>query len=144
MKTASAAALALVLVLALAGCGGGGGKKGSDQQQVTQAATDFAHALGKGDGKTACSLLTPGARDAFVGRIAALVGTRDCAEAIGKLPAVAGANVTGPFQTAKVDQVKVTGSSATARLTAGGASAPVTLQKRDGKWLLTGVPGVSK
>ena len=141
MKRASSAAIALAL--ALAGCGGGG-HRGSDQEQVGKAVTDFAHALGKGDGKTACSLLTPGARDAFVARVAALVGTRDCATAIDKLPAVAGANVTGPFQTARVSSVKVSGSSATARVIAGGASAPVSLQKRDGDWLLTGVPGVSR
>lgn len=126
----------------MAGCGGA--DKKSDQQQVAAAVTDFAHAFGKGDGGKACDLLTPGARDAFVSRISALVGTRDCAEAIGKLPAVAGANVTAPFQTATVDQVKVTGESATARLTAAGHSAPVRLQKRDGDWLLTAVPGTSR
>lgn len=142
MKAASCALVALV-VLAAAGCGGGG-SKGSDQQQVTTAVTDFAHAFGKGDGKTACSLLTPAARNAFVSRISTLVGTRDCAQAIGKLPSVAGPNVTGPFQTAKVDSVKVNGNSASARLTAAGHSAPVTLQKQDGNWLLAHVPGTSR
>jgi hypothetical protein len=137
------ASSALVVLALLAGCGGGG-NKGSDQQQVTTAVTDWAHAFGKGDGARACELLTPGARDAFVARISSLVGTRDCADAIGKLPSVAGAAVTGPFQTAKVDQVKVTGDSATARLTAAGHSAPVTLTKQDGDWLLTHVPGTSR
>jgi hypothetical protein len=136
-------ALAVLAVL-VAGCGGGSGDKGSDPKQVATAVTDFAHAFGKGDGAKACALLTPGARDAFVARISSLVGTRDCADAIGKLPAVAGANVTGPFQTATVDTVKVTGNNATARLIAGGHSAQVTLQKRDGDWLLTRVPGTSQ
>jgi hypothetical protein len=140
VKVKRAASSALVAVALLAGCGGSD-DKGSDQEQVTKAVTDFAHAFGKGDGAKACDQLTPGARDAFVSRIASLVGTRDCAAAIGKLPAVAGANVTTPFQTAKVDQVKVTGDSATARLTAAGHSASVNLQKRDGSWLLTRVPG---
>ena len=141
MKRASSALLVLVLV---AGCGGGGGDKGSDQQQATSAVTDWAHAFGKGDGPRACELLTPGARDAFVARISSLVGTRDCADAIAKLPSVAGAAVTGPFQTATVSQVKVTGDKATARLNAGGHSAPVTLTKQDGDWLLTHVPGTSQ
>ena len=141
MKRATSALVAMAL--AIAGCGGGS-DKGSDQEQVTAAVTDFAHAFGKGDGSKACDLLTPGARDAFVTRIASLVGTSDCSEAIGKLPAVAGANVTGPFQTATVDSVKVNGDSATARLNAGGHSATVTLQKRDGDWLLTHVPGTSQ
>jgi hypothetical protein len=142
VKRASSALLVVVLALVVAGCGGGG-DKGSDQEQVTTAVTDFAHAFGKGDGAKACGLLTPGARDAFVARISSLVGTRDCAEAIGKLPAVAGANVTGPFQTATVAGVTVSGDKATARLTAGGHSAQVSLQKRDGEWLLTRVPGTS-
>ena len=133
------AALAAAAI-AIAGCGGGGGG-GSDEQQVTKATTDWAHAFGKAAGGTASRLLTPGARDAFVSRIATVVGTNDCAEAIGKLPSVAGPNVTAPFQTAKVDSVRVSGDTATARLTAGGHSATVRLQKRDGDWLLTRVPG---
>jgi hypothetical protein len=135
-----AAAVAVVLV---AGCGGGA-DKGSDSQQVSTAVSDFAHAFGKGDGKTACDLLTPAARTAFVSRISSLVGTRDCAEAVGKLPGLAGPNVTGPFQTAKVDAVKVNGDNATARITAGGHSAQVTLVKSGGNWLLTHVPGTSQ
>ena len=58
-----------------------------------------------------------GARTAFVTRIASLVGTRDCAEAVAKLPGLAGPNVTGPFQTATGSNVKVTGGTATATLT---------------------------
>ena len=138
------AASTLLVVLAIGAAGCGGGSKGSDQQQVTTAVTDFAHAFGKGDGAKACGLLTTSARDAFVTRIAALVGTRDCSQAIGKLPSLAGANVTGPFQTAKVDSVQVSGSTATARLVAGGHSRQVTLQKQDGKWLITHVPGTSQ
>jgi hypothetical protein len=141
VRGSALAALAATAVFA-AGCGGSG--KGSDQEQVSAAVTDFAHAFGKGDGGRACALLTPGARDAFVSRIATIVGTRDCAEAIGKLPAVAGANVTAPFQTATVDAVKVSGDAATARLTVSGHSAPVSLQKRNGDWLLTRVPGTSR
>jgi hypothetical protein len=134
--------LAAAAVLA-SGCGGGG-SKGSDQQQVSAAVTDFAHAFGKGDGKKACSLLTPSARNTFVTRIASLVGTRDCAQAIAKLPGLAGPNVTGPFQTATVSKVMVSGDNATAVLTAAGHTAQVTLQKSGGSWLLTHVPGTSQ
>ena len=133
----------LLAVAALSGCGGGG-DKGTDQEQVSTAVTDFAHAFGKGDGKTACALLTSGARTTFVTRIASLVGTRDCAEAIAKLPGLAGPNVTGPFQTATVSKVMVSGDNATAVLTAAGHSAQVTLQKSGGDWLLTHVPGTSQ
>jgi hypothetical protein len=138
-----ATSLLLAAAALASGCGGGG-DKGSDQEQVSKAVTDFAHAFGKGDGKQACDLLTNGARTAFVTRIASLVGTRDCAEAVAKLPGLAGPNVTGPFQTATVSNVKVTGDTATATLTAAGHSAQVTLEKPDGVWLLTHVPGSSR
>jgi hypothetical protein len=124
--------------LLVAGCGGG---KASEQKRVSTAVTDFAHAFGKGNGDKACARLTPAARNTFVSRIQSIVGTRDCAQAIGKLPAVAGANITGPFQTARVDSVKVNGDSASARIIAAGHTAPVALQKTGGEWLLTRVPG---
>lgn len=135
----TSAALALVAA-AVAGCGGGGGG-GSDVPQVTRAATDYAHAFGAGDGTKACALLTPGARDAFVKRVSSLVGTTDCVEAVAKLQAVAGANVTGPFQDATVNGVRVNGDRATARVVAAGHSEQVPLERRDGKWLLAHVPG---
>jgi hypothetical protein len=138
-----AISLLLVVAAVASGCGGGG-DKGSDQQQVSTAVTDFAHAFGKGDGEKACSLLTSNARNTFVTRIASLVGTRDCTEAIAKLPGLAGPNVTGPFQTATVSKVTVSGDNATAVLTAAGHSAQVALQKSDGDWLLTHVPGTSR
>ena len=137
-------AISLLLATAALASGCGGGSKGSDQEQVSSNVTDFAHAFGKGDGKAACALLTNGARTTFVTRIASLVGTRDCAEAIAKLPGLAGPNVTGPFQTATVSDVKVTGDTASATLTAAGHSAQVTLEKSDGDWLLTHVPGTSR
>ena len=139
MGRASALLIAIV-ALAAAGCGGGGGD-GSDSERVTQAVTDYAHAFGSGKGKEACALLTPGARDAFTTRVSSIVGTRDCVEAMTKLGSVAGPNVTGPFQDAKVSDVKVAGARATAKLTAGGHAAGVTLEKRDGDWLLTRAPG---
>jgi len=130
-----------VAALALAGCGGGDENDAPDPEQVTEVATDYAHAFGDGDGERACELLTPGAQDAFVERVSSLVGTRDCPEAVSKLQAVAGPNVTGPFREATVDGVKVTGDKATARINAGGSSEQVTLEQRDGEWLLTKAPG---
>jgi hypothetical protein len=122
------------------GCGGGVSRK-EERTRVSTAVSDFAHAFGNGNGKKACAKLTPAARTTFVSRIQSIVGTRDCADAIGKLPAVAGANITGPFQTAKVDSVTVNGDTATARIIAAGHTAPVALQRRGGEWLLTRVPG---
>src|SRR5688500_7515904 len=97
----SAAAAAL-----LAACGDE--EKRSDPEQVTTAVTEYAHAFGRGDGDRACARLTEGAQEAFTKRVSTLVGTNDCAEAIEKLQAAAGPNVTGPFQDAKASDPKVT------------------------------------
>ena len=143
MRRATNSALAVAVAAALiAGCGGGGGGDDApDPERVRRAVTDYAHAFGDGDGKRACALLTAGAQQTFTERVSSLVGTRDCAEAVAKLQAVAGPNVTGPFREARVDQVKVTGSKATARVRAGSGSEEVTLEKRDDEWLLTKAPG---
>ena len=139
-RSRHAAAAAAVAVL-VAGCGGGGGDEAPDPERVTEAATDYAHAFGAGDGEKACELLTPEAQEKFTAGVSSLVGTRDCAEAVSKLQAVAGPNVTGPFRDARVDSVKVTGDKATARILAGSGAEQVTLEKRDGEWLLTKAPG---
>jgi hypothetical protein len=140
VRAAASAALAAAL---LAGCGGGGGgDERPDSEQVVGAATDYARAFGSGDGQKACSLLTPGARDSLVARVSSLVGTRDCGEAVQKLQALAGPNVTGQFRTARASAATVTGDRATATLTAGGHATQVTLEKRDGDWLLTRAPGL--
>jgi hypothetical protein len=140
-RPSRAAVAALACATLLSGCGGDGGDDAPDPEQVTEAVTEYAHAFGDGDGEKACDLLTPAARDQFTARVSSLVGTRDCAEAIGKLQAVAGPNVTGPFREAKVESVMVTGDKATARILAGGATESVALEKRDGEWLLTKAPG---
>jgi hypothetical protein len=124
----------------LAGCGGGG--KVSDSEAVRAAVGDFSKALGAGEGKAACELLTSEARAEFVKRAASLAGTRDCAAAIGKIHDAAGAEVNTAFSAATVADVKVRGDTATATLTASGHRAPVSLAKQDGKWRLTSVPGI--
>ena len=114
---------------------------GSDPERVIAAVTDYAHAFGAGDGEKACSLLTPAGRAALTARVASLVGTRDCAEAVPKLQALAGPNVTGPFKEAKASNARTAGDHATATLVAGGHSTQVSLEKQDGDWLLTKAPG---
>jgi hypothetical protein len=124
----------------LAGCGDEE-KERSEPDQVTAAAAEYAHAFGNGDGDRACSLLTPAAQKEFTERVSTLVGTSDCPEAIEKLQAAAGPNVTGPFQEAKASDPEVTGDTATVTLTAGTGTEEVKLERVDGEWLLTRAPG---
>jgi hypothetical protein len=141
LRRASSALLAAgLLALVAAGCGGGD-KPPDAQTAVSDTVTTYAHAFGSGDGEKACALLTSEARDAFVKRMAAIVGTTDCVDAMDKLTSAAGPEVTGPFQDATVNGVKVDGDSATASLVAGGHTEEVTLERQDDAWLLTKAPG---
>jgi hypothetical protein len=128
------------MALAVAGCGGG--KSVPDPKAASQAVTDFAKAFGGGDGKRACDLLTPAARTIFLKKSHTVAPTTDCAVAMKRVHDLAGSSVTGPFATATVSSVKVTGATATATLTANGHSTPVYLAKQGDAWKLTGVPGL--
>jgi hypothetical protein len=131
------AALALAAI-PLAGCGGDE-KKPADPGA---AVSNFAKAFATGDGATACDLLTTAARDAFVKRAQNATGAQDCPTSMKRVHDLAGSSVTGPFATATVTEVKTSGDSATAKLTAAGHSTTVNLAKEDGEWKLGGVPGI--
>jgi 7-keto-8-aminopelargonate synthetase-like enzyme len=136
----------VVVALALGGCGsgGGGGSSGtvSDPAAVRTAVAEFSKAFGAGDGKVACTLMTPEAQTALVKRVKSLIPVSTCAEAIAAVHGEAGAQVNIAFADATVSKVKVTGGSATAVLTASGHSAVAKLVKQGGAWKLTGVPGI--
>ena len=71
-----------------------------------------------------------------------LVATRDCATAIAKVHDAAGAEVNSALTTATVGNVKVTGATATATLSASGHTTSVGLAKQGGSWKLTSFPGI--
>jgi hypothetical protein len=137
----TAVAAAASLAVALAGCGGGGQRVPSSDE-ASAAVLGFAKAFGAGKGDEACALLTDDARAAFLKRVQALVRTKDCTVAMNKVHDEAGDSVTQAFTSATVSHVKVNGGSATATLTAAGHSTSVGLAEQDGKWKLTGVPGI--
>jgi Tfp pilus assembly protein PilW len=135
-RTAAFAAAALLA----AGCGGGTSSSSPDAAGV--AVTDFSKAFGAGDGSKACDRLTSAAQAAFVKRVQVLSPAPDCPTAIKRVHDAVGGQVTGAFAAAKASDVKVKGDTATARLTAAGHSTLVRLEKQDGSWRLTSVPGV--
>jgi hypothetical protein len=137
----SAAVISLALLVVAAG-GCGGSKKVPDSKAAAQAITSFTKAFSTGDGAKACDLLTPAARAAFLKRTHELAPTTECSAAMKKVHDLAGESVTQPFGSATVSDVKVTGATATARLTASGHATAVYLSKQDGDWKLNGVPGI--
>jgi hypothetical protein len=134
-------AVVVAVAVVVAGCGGDE-MKVPDTQAAQDAVSGFTKAFAAGDGAKACGLLTTSARDAFVKRAQTATGSKDCAVAIRRVHDLAGPSVTGPLASSTVSDVKVAGSTATAKLTAAGHSTPVSLTKQDGAWKLNGVPGL--
>jgi hypothetical protein len=136
------AALAVAgALVALCGCGGGGSSS-SNTDDVHAVTENFAKAFGAGDGKTACTLLTPGGQAAFVKQVGAPLGVKDCAGAVAAAHGEAKAELNLDFSGATVQSVKVSGSTASAVVSAGGRSLPASLSKSGGSWKLTAVPGL--
>jgi hypothetical protein len=134
------AALA-VAVVALAGCGGSGSSS-SDSSDVRAVTENFVKAFGAGDGKTACTVMTPEAQAAFVKKVAGPLKVKDCAAAVAAAHGEAAAELNLDFSGASVQTVSIKGGSATAVLSAGSRSLPAKLSKAGGSWKLTAVPGL--
>lgn len=115
MRRAKILPLAAVLAIAVAGCGGSDSSAPStpQQQAVAKAYRDYIDAVKKGDGKAACSLLTP-AFQRRAGRAVA-IGSRSelknvsCQVAIekGTLPQIQ--QVIPNLERVKVDGVHASG-----------------------------------
>jgi hypothetical protein len=141
-----------MLVTALSGCGGSGSSsqpKVSDQQQITQILQSYLTAQTAGNGQTACPLLSAGAQNQLIGLVVSaakglLPSRPSCENAVALVSQFAGSTIVTGLKNAKVENVKVNGSNATAEIVDGGAFSPeqVKLQKVDGTWKITGVPSL--
>jgi hypothetical protein len=134
------AALAVVAAAALGGCGRSGSSSSSDD--VRAVTENFVKAFGAGDGKTACTLLTPSGQAAFVKKVGGPLGVKDCAGAVAAAHGEAAAELNLDFSGASVKSTSVNGSTATAVVSAGGRSLNASLSNAGGSWKLTGVPGL--
>ena len=145
MEDRHSAALAIAAVaVALSGCGGGGGSgsSSSSSDDVKAVTENFVKAFGAGDGKTACTLMTPEGQAAFVKQVGGPLGVKDCAKAVEAAHGEAGAELNLDFAGASVKSVKVSGDTASAVVSAGKRSLPAKLSNAGGSWKLTGVPGL--
>src|SRR3954467_374122 len=102
--------LTIAVVVALAGCGGSSG--GSDRKLVEQAITRYFDATSRGDGGTACDLLTEHARKGFQA-VLDVPPARGCEANVRK---VARRNL--PLRPTHISQVVLTTGRATAEVTA--------------------------
>lgn len=142
------AVLAVALAVPLAGCGGSGG---GDQLAIKQTLQQFLAAIGRGDGSTACSHVTPAGQQALATQIAAITKSDrvvSCQLIITELGRLLPAPVRIGLAHARIDRVTVNGKTASVKdsdihATQGDLSAflqgsPATrLQKIAGVWLIT-------
>jgi hypothetical protein len=138
----SAALAVAAVALALAGCGGGGGSSSSSSDDAKAVTENFVKAFGAGDGKTACTLLTPSGQAAFVKKVGAALNVKDCPGAVAAAHGEAAAELNLDFSGATVQSVTVNGDTASAVVSAGKRSLPAKLAKAGGSWKLTAVPGL--
>lgn len=124
----------LVVSLLLTGCGGGG-----DQAAVKQTVTTYLTALADGNGARACSQLTDTEALAVVSSISQQLpelNVSSCADAMTKVSRSLGGDGAAKLRAAKVTNVKVAGSSASA--TVAGGSTTARLTKVGGHWYISG------
>jgi len=131
-------ALALALVLAVAGCGGGGGSDatGSAPTPKDQIRAYLA-AFARGDGKAACALLTPEAKNG-VPSLSDDLKSPDCEGAIGEL-----ARTSERLRAPRIS-VSIEGDMATAKITNSRPpyQSDVLLRREDDGWRIAFPPAL--
>lgn len=126
-----------VIAAGLAGCGGGGS---SDLSSPSATAKTYLSAVGNGDGKTACSALSPDLQQkALQGAKASGLKANTCPDLFSQVKAHLTSDERKRFLNAKVTSVSQSGNHAT--LTVAGASDSPALTKIGDKWLITGGVG---
>ena len=125
-------AIAILLVLALAGCGGP-----SDEEKIRMAIRDYYGAFAAGNGEKACAQLADATRDEFTLRSKA-PGCPAAIEKAAQRPDVK------PFAkrlaNVSIQSVEVHGKTATAQVSAIGASTEVPLVKEGEEWKIKSGP----
>ena len=130
------ALVASAAAIAIAGCGGSStGARLSEASEITSTLTTILTSLAHGDGTAACRLMTPSARRIVV-RSPATNGAATCVAAVDSLPPQLTGATAHELENARVVDVHVVGTSATARVA--GATGHAQFAQTGGRWLLSG------
>ena len=115
--------VAAVAALVAAGCGG------SEEDDVKHTVTDYFKAMGDGDGKRACALITPPSREKL--------GGADCAEIVSASAKKLDASDRKVMRDVDIGFTTVTIHGDRAFMQSDpDDNEPIQLQKIDGKWLV--------
>lgn len=135
LRFRACAAAAVAGSALLAACGAGSG----DTASVKQAVTTYLRAVADGDGTKACSQLTTSEAVQFAAYVAQQdpqVDSSSCASAVSALSGSLGGDGAAKLRDATIDNVNVSGDSATAQVV-GGTTKP-QLRKVGGRWYISG------
>lgn len=133
-----AVAIAAVAAAALAGCGGGGDDQTAAVRSTVRAYLD---AFVKGDGARTCALMTAKTQAEFVKGARPLAQTDDCATATLAVRKAAGPKAIAALRAARISDIHVDGTNATAKLTASSGQSIATLTKGRGRWKVSSTLG---
>jgi hypothetical protein len=144
--------VAAIVAITVAGCGSSSKPPKpalTEPQQVEHVLRSYLSAQTSGDGQTACALLTDSAQrqlETVVLQAAkGLLPSRpSCQEAVAAVKAFAPADLLAALSKAQIGQVQVQGDHATAEISGGTVFGKehVSLERSDGTWKITGVPGL--
>jgi hypothetical protein len=140
-----ARAMAVLAAVGLAGCGG---SKNAAEQQISQTLHSYLKAQANGDGTAACALLAPAGQQQLITLVVqnskGLITTPpSCADAVSLIRAVAGQQIISALPSASIENVHISGNTATADVVvASQASQQVKLIKVGDSWKIVAVPGL--
>ena len=111
-----------------------------DQEAAVKVAVDaYVRAFAKGDGQTACRLLSDSARDAVAG-MAARIGATDCPSAMKRTREIGGSQVRAIARKIRVGKIDVKGSTARVTLRAAGQDSVAELERVGKDWKISSLP----
>ena len=128
--TARAAAVAAAVLLA--GCGG----EGTTEEEVTKSVRNWTAALSEGNGGAACAAMTATAQAelaAFARTYTRTGAGRDCAANVRGFTAKLSGIPRRQMHDADVDDIRVSGSTATVAMADGGPN-ELVLRQQDDEW----------
>jgi len=138
----------LVVALAAAVMGCGATHKQPEQQQIKNVLQSYLHAQVAADGHAACALLTAGGQQQLVILVVKASEGRltvrpSCEQAVALVGLVAGQQVLNSLRSARIENVRVRGTAATALVVVGINTAhKVSLMKSGAAWKISAVPGL--
>ena len=124
---------ALAVAVALGGCGGP-----SDSEQISQRVDELVSAYADKDGATACSLMTPAARER-IQRSAGMLKGRDCAATLTNVARLPTGEVARSIRKFRAGRIAVDGNEAGVVIEPSSpGTKPTRMVKVDGKWYFDG------